>query len=578
MMFRPKWAGSCLALIMSLGGCKTSGDAAGVKDSVDAANSASSETSRRRAEVLRFRNLFHKLGVNQGMSDQAIQKLVLMPSETFITPPPAAIAATDLDVANAAIAAQTKAPGETPSAFYQNSVATPYDDSIDIDQVFAKNGPAPLIFIPGILGEFIDKNVIHEVFTGPSAFKDVYQDQLNQIQDHAYSLAALDQVDFALGERVHLGGIDGADHKPHVQAMFLQAGTGSLETLGDNATNAATFLRRINKAFSKIPLDQCKNIYLVGYSQGADVAMDMITQAHATPEEYPFLQNVKGVVTLAGVIYGTETADDVYFNPASPNYQLAEQIKTALDHLSVPTAGDGFILASGKVVKNWAELVKAVSQVSLPATEKDPGLVKEKLNGATPDPTGFLGLFSHNLSDLFRPGLSPTQALANIERGRVLFEAVLTGSKALSSHARKEWWANHQWPATLPIYSVAATMADPSTATTTSVLLDSPAYGIDTVDYQLVLRPAYYGLYKITQATLNDSQVLTQREMIFSELITKWNASQPIFPTHFLGIVGTHHWGLAFPNAVPTSGGFFNLFPRRVFAEAIGAFLLDPKG
>jgi hypothetical protein len=52
------------------------------------------------------------------------------------------------------------------------------------------------------------------------------------------------------------------------------------------------------------------------------------------------------------------------------------------------------------------------------------------------------------------------------------------------------------------------------------------------------------------------------------------NPSQPALPTYFMGTLGTHHWGLAFPRAFPTNDGLRgNPFPRTTLLRAMGTFV-----
>src|SRR5690606_12782889 len=116
----------------------------------------------------------------------------------------------------------------------------------------------------------------------------------------------LEMVQTTLDERIVLGGIDGPDGSARINAIFLKARMGSLETLGATKDAAAIFLRRLAKLFKALPQDAQQRIYLVGYSQGTNVAYEMMVQAAQDSERYPFYKNLKGAITLAGVSFGSE--------------------------------------------------------------------------------------------------------------------------------------------------------------------------------------------------------------------------------------------------------------------------------
>src|SRR5262249_43368408 len=103
------------------------------------------------------------------------------------------------------------------------------------------------------------------------------------------------------------------------------------------------------------------------------------------------------------------------------------------------------------------------------------------------------------------------------------------------------------------------------------------AYDPRSVDFRS-LRGNFYDLFAASHGNqLQDSQVPVQRGRFWPELHTGATAiGTPLtgFKTYFMGTLGIHHWGLAFPRAYSSHDGLeANPFPRTTLLKTIATFV-----
>ena len=104
------------------------------------------------------------------------------------------------------------------------------------------------------------------------------------------------------------------------------------------------------------------------------------------------------------------------------------------------------------------------------------------------------------------------------------------------------------------------------------------AYDNGSVDFRS-LRGNYYDLFAASGVQLQDSQVPVERARFWPALhvpsasSTPFNPAQKPIKTYFMGTVGTHHWGLAFPKAFSTQGMDGNPYPRTTLLKAMATFV-----
>jgi hypothetical protein len=87
------------------------------------------------------------------------------------------------------------------------------------------------------------------------------------------------------------------------------------------------------------------------------------------------------------------------------------------------------------------------------------------------------------------------------------------------------------------------------------------------------LRASYYSYLEESGMSLNDSQISLDRSPFWPELHQLANPEQKPFESTLLAILGTDHWGMAFPVAFETASGKVNPFPRTLLMKTLGDYL-----
>lgn len=260
-------------------------------------------------------------------------------------------------------------------------------DSVITTQIGSLNNEKelPLIILaPGIFGEFIVAHPFQDVLDdnkgieNASTYKRDFLSKLKQAEgsdlekystdlrlelsqttfagyleaklqqsadDRKNSLYNLGREQTDLSKLVLVGALKNENGEIVANTLTLDTKALSLESLGALRSNATMFNRRLSKFF-KIMGHIPKNIILEGYSRGTPVALDMLAlgsekecsdfadEASDTFLEHGCLsldgqvsnwtKNVKSFLSVAGVIYGSEIADQGFGFPvkSDPNAEV----------------------------------------------------------------------------------------------------------------------------------------------------------------------------------------------------------------------------------------------------------------
>ena len=352
-------------------------------------------------------------------------------------------------------------------------------------------------------------------------------------------------------------------------------------------------MRRLDKFFAVNGVPD--HVYLLGYSRGTPAALDLAAAAAAGSADHPWGAHLGGVITLGGVIYGTPLAD-VVNQPDHIMHKLMSRVGKLADDLTTCSdePGTGFVdklrrqhewdMALAKNAVAWttggAELAYLATQMG-----SHPEIGWEGISAGTPDKGQTWKLISNIIfkqtvdaddpdSSVFHLDQWFSGYCANVDRFKRIVQAVTDGTQSLTTAARLDWWRNHQLPASMKLFSVGGTMGNRSTSADDvwPLTTNDTAYNPDSIDFK-VSRGNYYDLVDASGIELNDSQVPLDRARFWSKLQTALNPGAPTPKTYWLGAMGEHHWGFAFPAAYPMANGSVNPFPRAQFFKAVGTFV-----
>jgi hypothetical protein len=166
-------------------------------------------------------------------------------------------------------------------------------------------------------------------------------------------------------------------------------------------------------------------------------------------------------------------------------------------------------------------------------------------------------------------------------RQKILLRELKEAVTSMTSANRADWWVKRgRLLPKIPYYAISGTMADLTVKGQTSELLNSPFYGSKSVDYLLTWRRNYYNMASLSGCELNDGYTTVAKSRFWPNSVVG-SLPQPA-RSEFLGVLGSHHWGLAVP--VVFKNNFFadfgqerteeNQFPRQVLLESLVTYTM----
>jgi hypothetical protein len=451
--------------------------------------------------------------------------------------------------------------------------------------------PVTFVVIPGIFGEFIEQLPFQSIVDQKaSRFAAKWQTALQQTNDSVYSSTALREVPSSLGDLVRIGSLEQGE-RSFANVLILRARDGSLETLGSLASNAQVYTRRLTSVFGII--DDDTDIYLVGYSRGLAVALEMVSALHGAatkggldPSTQRWFERVRGAVGLGGIYYGAQFASDVLNGKSGATSVLLQLLRETSDKLAtVPDAAtlsekNKIVLANGSL---WARMVKGVTEThpKIAAGKSFLGMdlgdafereSRARIRGRevpVPNPIGIFALVNGFLLRTFDVKRFVSRYNDNITAFKHLVAAVVTGVQTLTPESRDEWWKTHELPKDLLLFSITGSMPEAFLDGFESPLWKCPGFGSNTADFNVSLRASYYDTLSAENTLMNDSQVSHFGSRYWGEMYPAQR-----FTHYYLGVLGTHHWGMALPFTIRDDARIGpNPFPRATMLKSVAAFI-----
>ena len=532
----------------------------------------------------KFRQIFFAHLEAEGFTDADAYRLIFKTPEAFHKPPPVGHGTELLEASRASYRQQL-----AHSWFFEGLNQKPEGGGPSL-RVPAR--PVTLVVIPGIFGEFIEQLPFQEVIDqNNSRYHKKWQSTLEQVPDKVYSLLEMKEVPCHLSDVVKIGSIDEGE-RSFANVIVLDAGSGSLETLGSLASNVEVFQRRLSRVFELIA-DETE-IYLVGYSRGLAVALELVSSLHEqsksgeiSPAAGAWFGRIRGVVGLGGVYYGANFAHQVLTGKSGATSDLVRLLCDVAGRLmTVPDDArlaekSSMVAANAKV---WVDFVKQVSGAQSPTAaagksflgmDLEEVLVEEgkaRIMGRDvpiPSPWGIFSVVNSFFLKTFSLKKFVSGYNMNIRAFQQLVEAVVIGVHTLTPASRDEWWRGHELPGDLVLFSITGMMPDAYLNGFGSPLWNFEGFGARTSDYNVSLRASYYDTVASESTLINDSQV--------SHFCSRY--WEQMYPEHqythyYLGSLGTHHWGMAFPFTIKDDAKIGrNAFPRTVLLRSVASFI-----
>jgi hypothetical protein len=186
-----------------------------------------------------------------------------------------------------------------------------------------------------------------------------------------------------------------------------------------------------------------------------------------------------------------------------------------------------------------------------------------------PNPWGIYSLVNNFFLRTFRLKRFATRYNDNILAFKQLVEAVVAGVTTLTPASRDAWWRTHQLPKDLVLFSITGSMPEAFLGDFASPLSRFAGFGTKTSDYNVSLRASYYDTLSSENTLMNDSQMSHFGSRYWKEMYP-----QHQYTHYYLGILGTHHWGMALPFTIKDDAKVgSNPFPRTTLLKSVAAFI-----
>lgn len=439
-----------------------------------------------------------------------------------------------------------------------------------------------LVLVPGVFAEFIKNHAFEEVFERPSPLREKFKEQVtragamasvNLIQNYkaGVPLSAW-ATPRRLDEVILMGQVQVAGRP--VRVILFDTEFSSMESLGDARERAALFNSRLEKY---LQLTGAQKMALVGYSRGTILGLEMLAQAERANR--PWVKDVKAMISLSGVVFGSSLADSAYEDPKASMNKILMGLKETADSLEYRHEGSIFDRQNrGIALRNmsrWTDyLAHAASEFfEMTRGNKSATATDSVMSLFNIDPRAPFTIASRmaEILGLLNPVEDYNQ---NIDRFRYFVDQLLASVKELTSRARIDWWTKNEIPKNVTYYAITAAMANPDASVFEKELFENPlSYGRGSYDDITLLqnRVDYEVLSKVA---LNDSQVSVVQAAFLPEAIGQLNAGNKGVKTKFLGTAGTHHWGMALREVNKMVGGEVNGFPREALLRALAIQVL----
>ena len=534
----------------------------------------------RQAEF-QFRSLFTSLLAEAGVSrEDQLQAIFYTPDE-LLKPPTRSGAGMAKNLA--AIDAHYK--NHLPEDLYRLGLCNPPDRR----QIKSGKGPITLILFPGFTTEFIPFDAFEEVLSDQkSSFARKMVPILEGLSDTVYRVKDQSYQTVKMSEIVRVASYD-RKGAPWVNLISLSAKLGSLESLGPLRPLTEIYARRLQKILHNTRgVSDLGEIYLLGFSRGAVAGLDFLSYMSEQPrQQYPWFERVRGLVSLGGSLYGSDGPDHAFSGDNSEDSATKKMIDRLIEGLlpepPASLSGQAYAAEAARRVHHnmalWTQVMREMKGVgqqppkpgsagALLATEES-----LRQSGDYPEKPGILAnfeTFKAVLFDLLTMQCPFSCYFQNVRAFKEILSAFIAGGWELTTQKRLEWWANARLPVRYRILSLTATMPGPPVDQKLSPLLASPYTGYRSPDFVSRLRPGYYSQLEYGASYLNDSAMTVARARYWPQLDSVSGRRHD-----YLGILGAHHYGIAFPYAMADRNRTPNPFPRTTLLAAIGAYLRE---
>jgi len=489
---------------------------------------------------------------------------------------------------------------------FENGEAEVYATPVINFNTATSKRPLTIVLVPGIFSEFIETRMFEEAFRGKNSNyrKQFYRASRGSLRNESYdaftSLKNVTLDDVTLPRQISplTDFFSVSNIGKNIKIIGLKTPLMSLETAGDIRDKAFIYNRRLNSFFCLMGVPE--NIVLLGYSRGAMISLEMLSQLKKS--HYSWSKNIKAMVSLGGVVYGSDSADlaecvdptDPKVNRNCTSLYLIKKLAKELEFVGQKSHQNTFGLTqtalwnfqiiernNARWIKFFKEMAKhnisfaglglpqEITRLNFSKTFKDLSFKIKKhfseFKGGDLKSTAELLIkvaFENFDIDDYVTGYDK-----NIKKFKLLVNEFVIGVTQLSTKQRLKWWRENNLPTKgIHYYSLAGSMGQ--------LKANPAAYNVNSIDFKFLT--ATYNQYVLdTGYALNDSQVSIHKARFWpklNSLLNPYYKNNPI-KTTFLGVLGQHHWGMALEVVNKMKDHSLNPFPRIPLLESLATVL-----
>jgi hypothetical protein len=444
-----------------------------------------------------------------------------------------------------------------------------------------KTRPITIVIIPEFLAEFVSSQPLRKVLERTeSVFATRWKRALAQHQivndryDTVYDLRALKNIQVPISETVQVASVDNVDGAPLLNIIYLKPRIGSLESLGSLRETTEYLMPRLSRVFNILGVPD--EFYFMGFSRGAAVCLDMISQGRERLSEFPWCAKGKGVISIAGVNFGSLAADAVV-SAGTPEHRVFSVLDSLGDMLHGVSSDDRIIQRSKKAIANLSYCNGAFLKMSRALLQwpiRKEFLLENHRPQSLPGMSAIY-FFKKLTVDVFDFTAPVEEFFQNSQRFKVLSGKFFRAVSGLTTKSRLDWWRANTVPADVELFALGACFGDPTTENSGfSLHARNPlAYNWRALD-TVFLRFGYYSMYNNTGIAANDGLVSLDRAFFWPSLMQALNPQQSALRVHNLGVLGVDHMGAVVDSATYSENtGGCSPFPQELLLRAIASYV-----
>lgn len=358
---------------------------------------------------------------------------------------------------------------------------------------------------------------------------------------------------FPLEELFIVTSFDDNEGNPLFNLVYQKPVEGSLETMQSIEINLPIYLARVTKFFSVVGEDM-GDIMFMGYSKGATDMMAVMNVVDRV--EAPWAAHVRGAISLVGVEYGTALSECAI----GKDNQTIGQCRTERTlYNAIALLAQNLVASKWSFVENTAYITEALAEIGYAELTQPKDKYMENVSIQFPDLPATLG---GAIKDLFFTKFDILHPVSdyenNIQRFKLMAQALADGTALLSYSARTAWWQTHTIPADKLYFAISATESDPGASIGSPLPPD-----------QYINRDGYYGLIAMGAGPLSDGQVPVARELFLPQVHMAMNKAQSAYNMTWVGVFHTTHWEITLDVVFHTPSHWISPFPRGALVKAV---------